>query len=83
MSKSARSVYVFSIYLFVLGLILEIIPNILLSLFFIPETSEVWIRVVGMLVLILVFNIDYYILIPVYYLRKEVKGDDPTRNRSF
>lgn len=55
MSKSARSVYVFSIYLFVLGLILEIIPNILLSLFFIPETSEVWIRVVGMLVLILGF----------------------------
>ncbi len=55
MSKSARSVYVFSIYLFVLGIILELIPNVLLSLFFIPETSEVWIRVVGMLVLILGF----------------------------
>jgi len=55
MSKSARSVFVFSVYLFVLGFILIFIPNILLKLFFIPETNEVWIRVVGMLVFLLGF----------------------------
>jgi hypothetical protein len=39
--------------MFVLGLVLLIAPNFLLGLFGIPETTEVWIRVVGMLVLIL------------------------------
>jgi hypothetical protein len=53
MSKSATSVFVFSIYLFVLGPLLVVIPNVLLSLFGIAKTDEVWIRVVGMLVLIL------------------------------
>ena len=53
MSKSAQSLFVFSIYLFILGMILLVIPNVLLSIFFIAETKEVWIRVIGMLVLIL------------------------------
>lgn len=56
MSKAATSVFVFSIYLFGLGLILVTFPNVLLSVFRIPETNEVWVRVVGMLVLI----IGYY-----------------------
>jgi len=56
MSKAAASVFFFSIYLFLLGLILVAFPNVLLSLFRLPETNEVWIRVVGMLVLI----IGYY-----------------------
>ncbi len=55
MSKSARSLFVFSVYLFALGIILIVIPNVLLSLFKVPETNEVWIRVVGMLVFILGF----------------------------
>ena len=55
MSKSAQSLFVFSIYQFILGLILLVLPNVLLNLFFLPETNEVWIRVVGMLVLILGF----------------------------
>jgi len=59
MSKSALSLFVFSIYLFVLGIILIVIPNVLLKLFALPETNEVWIRVVGMLVFILGF---YYFL---------------------
>ena len=53
MSKAAISVFVFSIYLFVLGLVLVAFPNVLLSLIRFPETNEVWIRVAGMLVLIL------------------------------
>ena len=49
MSRSARSVFLFAIYLFVLGPVLLLAPNFLLSAFNIPETGEVWIRVVGML----------------------------------
>jgi hypothetical protein len=53
MSKSAFSLRVFSIYMFALGAVLVAAPNLLLSFFDVPETHEVWIRVVGMLVLIL------------------------------
>lgn len=52
MSKSAFSLRVFSIYMFALGSVLVAAPNLLLSLFGVPETDEVWIRVVGVLVLI-------------------------------
>jgi hypothetical protein len=55
MSNSARSVFVFGLYLVLLGLVLLVVPNILLGLFFLPPTTEVWIRVVGMLVLFLGF----------------------------
>lgn len=51
MSKAAQSVFVLAVYLFVLGAVLVVVPNLLLSLFGIPKTQEVWIRVVGMLVL--------------------------------
>ena len=56
MSRAARSVFVFAMYLFVLGAVLLVIPNTLLSVFGLAPTVEVWIRVVGMLVLI----IGYY-----------------------
>ena len=52
MSKSAFSLRVFSIYMFALGSALVAAPNLMLSFFGIPETHEVWIRVVGVLVLI-------------------------------
>ena len=55
MSKPAQSVFVFSIYLFVIGSILVVVPNLLFALLGIPETSEVWVRVVGVLALILGF----------------------------
>ena len=53
MSKAATSVLVFSIYLFFLGAILVAVPNLLLRVFGFPETGDVWIRVVGVLVLVL------------------------------
>ena len=53
MSQAARSVLVFAVYLWIIGALLVVVPNLLLSLILIPETHEVWIRVVGMLVLIL------------------------------
>ncbi len=59
MSKSARSLFVFSIYLFILGAVLVVIPSLLLNLFNLPGTGEIWVRVVGMLVFILGF---YYFL---------------------
>ncbi|MFN8382162.1 MAG: hypothetical protein U0V02_09495 [Anaerolineales bacterium] len=59
MSKSARSVFIFGLYLDILGIVLLVIPNILLGAFQLPSTNEVWIRVVGMLVFLLGI---YYIL---------------------
>lgn len=58
MSKAGMSVLVFGVYLTLLGAILLVIPNLLLTVFLLPVTGEVWIRVVGMLVLCLAF---YYI----------------------
>jgi hypothetical protein len=55
MSKSALSVFVFGLYLLVLGIVLLVAPNFLLGLFSLPSTTEVWIRVAGMLVLFLCF----------------------------
>ena len=55
MSNPAKSVFAFGVYLVGLGAIFVIKPNILLTLFGFPSTSEVWIRIVGMLLLILAF----------------------------
>lgn len=57
MSKSALSARVFAAYLFVVGAVLVIAPNFLLSIFRIPSTTEVWIRVVGLLA----FNLGVYV----------------------
>lgn len=56
MSAAAKSVYYFSFYLFLTGLTLIFIPNIFLSTLQLPETNEIWIRVVG----VLVICIGYY-----------------------
>ena len=50
MSKAAFSVKVFGAYLFVLGWVLLIFPNLLLAVFGIAPTGEVWIRVLGVVV---------------------------------
>jgi uncharacterized membrane protein HdeD (DUF308 family) len=56
MSSSAKSVYYFGFYLLILGVTLIAFPNLLLSTFQLPETSEVWIKVAGALVI----NIGLY-----------------------
>lgn len=56
MSKPALTLKVFGVYLFILGIGLILLPNLILSVFGVPPTSEVWIRVVG----VLVFNIGIY-----------------------
>ncbi len=55
MSPSTRSMTVWTVYVLLLGAVLLFIPNVLLSIFQIEETDEVWIRVVGVVVLILGF----------------------------
>ena len=59
MSKSAVSLFVFGIYMFIVGLIMLVIPNFFLSLVGIPTTTEIWIRMAGMLIFILSF---YYMI---------------------
>jgi len=49
MSKAAFSAKVFALYLFMIGPVLVFAPNFLLGLFGIAPTSEVWIRVVGVI----------------------------------
>jgi hypothetical protein len=51
MSNAARSVYVFGIYLIVLGGILIGAPNTLLAVFRLPATNEPWIHVLGVTVM--------------------------------
>lgn len=56
MARPAVTVGVFGAYLFCLGIVLLVAPNVLLSLFGLPETTEVWIRVLG----VVVINIGVY-----------------------
>ena len=59
MSYPALTVFVFACYLLGLGTMLVLAPNLLLGLFGVAPTVEVWIRVTGMLVL---FIGTYYVL---------------------
>ncbi len=69
MSRATISIFVFGVYAMLAGLGFIFIPNVLLSLFGLPATNEVWIRVVGLLAF---FVGGYYLvaarndLIPYY-----------------
>src|SRR5689334_1643592 len=56
MSKAAFSAKVFAVYLFIVGTVLVVVPNVLLSVFGIPPTTDVWVRIVG----VTVFMIGVY-----------------------
>jgi hypothetical protein len=58
MSKTAFTIKAFGIYLLFLGILVTLAPNLLLTVFGIPQKTEVWVRVVG----VLVFNIGIYYL---------------------
>jgi hypothetical protein len=49
MTPAAKSVCYFGYYLYAIGLALIIVPNIFLAIVKLPETNEIWIRVVGVL----------------------------------
>jgi hypothetical protein len=59
MSPAARSIQIYSIYVFFLGATLLLVPNIPLPIFGLPQATEVWIRVAGMTVAFL--SIFYFI----------------------
>ena len=59
MLSPARSITVFGAYLALSGLAFIFIPNVILPLFGFAPPVEVWIRVVGLLALILGFYFFY------------------------
>jgi hypothetical protein len=58
MTASARSVFVFGIYLTGIGSGLLLIPNLVLPLLGFPPSDEVWSRVAGLLAVLIAF---YYL----------------------
>ncbi len=64
MSPAARSILAFGAYLALLGLGLLVVPDALLALFGQPPSTEPWLRVVGVVVLILA----------LYYLSAAASG---------
>ena len=69
MNRPATSIRVFGIYLLILGSALVAVPNLVLAFFGFPPSSEVWIRVVGLLAAILGYYYDQaarHDLVPFY-----------------
>jgi len=76
LSTPAKTVFVFGVYLLLLGSLLVIAPNVLLGWFRIAATAEVWIRIVGMLVLLLG---AYYVLAALADVRDFMRWSVPLR----
>ncbi len=65
MSHAAWSVLAFGVYMLGEGLLLLLAPNLLLGLFGLPAATEIWVRVVGISLLVLAY----------YYLRAARAGN--------
>ena len=65
MNNVEKSVFFFGVYVILLGIILLLIPDFFIGIFGLPETTDVWIRVAGMLVL----------LVGYYYVRAGRDGE--------
>jgi hypothetical protein len=76
MSQAAKSLFVFGIYLCGLGLVLLLVPNLILQVFGVSQTHEVWIRINGMLVLCLSF---YYVQAARHELTAFIRWTIPAR----
>ncbi len=53
MSRAARSIFIFGIYIVVLGVLLSTFPAIVIGPFGFSEARELWIRVLGVVVFVL------------------------------
>ena len=53
MTRTARTILYFGLYVVLTGLALLVAPNLLLSVFGLGSTTEVWIRVLGCVVIAL------------------------------
>src|SRR5712672_3307034 len=76
MSAAARTILVYSIYVFGLGATLLLAPNIPLPIVGLPQATEVWIRVAGMTVIFL--SIYFYVAARNEY-REIFKASVPIR----
>ena len=76
MSRAARSILVFGVYLEVLAVTLIVAPNALLSLFGVAHTHEVWIRVLGVVVACIGV---YYIVSARHAFRPVIVASVPVR----
>ena len=77
MSSAARSLMVFAAYLATLGPLLITVPDILIAPFGFPEIQDVWIRVVGAIVVCLAFyywTAAKYDLTPFIRATVQVRG---------
>lgn len=59
MSPVALSLFVFAIYVEIMGITLTLIPNLILPILKEPKTEEPWIRILGVILISLGF---YYII---------------------
>ena len=76
MSYPAKTVFVFGLYMLVLCIPLLFAPNLLLTLLGFEPTSEVWVRVLGQLVLYLGI---YYVLAARWESRQFMAATVPVR----
>jgi hypothetical protein len=67
MTKAARTVFVYSLYLFTMGAGLLVLPNVLLPLFGFEKTTEVWVRLLGLFT----FVVGIYYLLSALHEQKE------------
>ena len=50
MSSAAKSIYYYSFYMLAMGLGLLLIPNQIFGIFGVPQTHEIWVRLLGLMV---------------------------------
>lgn len=76
MSRAARSVLVFGIYIGVVGLLLCTLPNLVIGPLGFPEAREPWIRVLGVVVVVVAF---YYVQAARHELTPFIQWTVPAR----
>lgn len=63
MSRAAFSARVFAVYVLAVGAALLLVPNLLLGLFRIAPTAEIWVRVAGLIA----FNLGIYVWVAAHH----------------
>jgi hypothetical protein len=58
MSRAARSILIFGVYIVLVGALLSTLPNLLIGPLGFPEAHEPWVRVLGVVVVVLGY---YYV----------------------
>lgn len=80
MSRSATTLLVWSYYLLGMGTLLVVVPDLLLALFGFAPASDVWVRVVGVLALLLAW---FYLLAARNDLKPFTRGSVSGRAAVF